>query len=141
MNIFKKYLKFILYFLFFLGCSHNNEVTKGNIPVKINYLPFAIDTYVPVTTSNIETKQSKLIYLTQKEIENIYEVFKKVSPIPTFKNKNVRLRIAIPDREVIYIESSGEVLDGQNIKKIDNVGLKTLEDILNVDLKSNLGLY
>ena len=135
----KKYLKFFLGFIIFVGCSNHELVrSKKDIVIKVNYLPFAIDTYVPVTTSNIGIKQSKKIYLTKEEVNNIYEVFQRVSPMPMFKNEKVRLKIAISNKKDIYIEETGVVLNGEEVQKINIEGLKKLEKIFNIDLDSNM---
>jgi len=135
----KKYLKLFLGFIIFVGCSNHELVrSKKDIVVKVNYLPFPIETYVPVTMSNIGTMQPKEIYLTKEEVNNIYEVFQRVSPIPIFDYGAVRLKIAIPNKKEIYIEQTGVVLNGEEVEKINIEGLKKLEKIFNIDLDSNM---
>ena len=102
---------------------------------------FRINTYVPITRTRIRTLSSKNISLTKKEIESVYKVFKKTTPIPKLDEKMIRLRIAIPNKKVIFLDRRGIVLDGKEVKKLDILGLKTLENIFKVNLGSDLGLY
>ena len=137
----KKYLWMSLCFVILFGCSKNKvQKNEEKVIVKINYMMFAVDTYVPVTTTTIGTISSKNISLTKKEIETLYKVFKKTKPIHEFDDQRVRLRIAIPNKKIIFVESSGVVLDGKKVKKIDILGLRTLENILEVNLGSEVGL-
>ena len=125
-----------------MGCSKNKvQKNEEKTIVKINYMMFAVDTYVPVTTTTIRTISSKNISLTKKEIETLYKVFNKTTPIPEFDNQMARLRIAIPNKKIIFLDATGVVLDGKEVKKIDILGLKTLENILEVNLGSKIGLY
>jgi hypothetical protein len=138
MKVMKKYLKLFLGFIIFVGCSNHELVrSKKDIFVKVYYLPFPIATYVPVTMSNIGTGQPKEIYLTKEEVNDIYEVFQRVSPMPIFTDATVRLKIAIPNKKDIYIEQTGVVLNGEEVQKINIEGLKKLEKIFNIDLNSN----
>jgi len=138
----KKYLWISLCFIILSGCSTNKvEKNEEKIIVKINYMMFATDTYSAITTARIRTINPKNISLTKKEIETLYTVFKKTIPTPKFDDYMVRLSIAIPNQKIIFLDATGVVLDGKEIKKIDISGLKTLENILNVNLGSEIGLY
>jgi len=137
----KKYLWISLCFIIVAGCSKNRvEKNEEKVIVKINYTMFRIDTYVPITRTRIRTLSSKNISLTKKEIESVYKVFKKTTPIPKLDEHMIRLRIAIPNKEIIFLDRRGVVLDGKEVKKIDILGLKTLENIFKVNLGSELGL-
>jgi len=138
----KKYLWISLCFIILSGCSTNQvEKNEEKIIVKINYMMFAVDTYAPITTARMRTINAKNISLTKKEIETLYTVFKKTIPTPKFDGYMVRLRIEIPNKKIIFLDATGVVLDGKEVKKIDNLGLKTLENILDVNLGSEIGLY
>ena len=138
----KKYLWISLCFIILSGCSTNKvEKNEEKIIVKINYMMFATDTYAPITTARMRTINPKNISLTKKEIETLYTVFKKTLPTPKFDGYMLRLRIAIPNKKVIFLDATGVVLDGKEVKKIENSGLKTLENILDVNLGSEIGLY
>jgi len=138
----KKYLWISLCFIILSGCSTNQvEKNEEKIIVKINYMMFATDTYAPITTARMRTINPKNISLTKKEIETLYTVFKKTLPTPKFDGYMLRLRIAIPNKKVIFLDATGVVLDGKEVKKIENSGLKTLENILDVNLSSEIGLY
>ena len=142
MNFIKKYLWISLCFFILSGCSKNKvEKNEEKVIVKINYITFAIDTYVPITAKTIGTLSLKNISLTKKEIETLYKVFKKTIPAPKLDDYMIRLRIAIPNKEIILLDATGVVLDGKEVKKIDISGLKTLENILKIKLGSELGLY
>jgi len=138
----KKYLWISLCFVILSGCSKNRvEKNEEKIIVKVNYMMFAVDTYAPITATTIRTVSPKNISLTKKEIETVYKVFKKTIPIPKFDDYRLRLRIAIPNKEIIFLDATGVVLDGKEVKKIDILGLKTLENIFNIDLGSEIGFY
>jgi len=138
----KKYLWISLCFVILSGCSKNRvEKNEEKIIVKVNYMMFAVDTYAPITATTIRTVSPKNISLTKKEIETVYKVFKKIIPIPKFDDYRLRLRIAIPNKEIIFLDATGVVLDGKEVKKIDILGLKTLENIFNIDLGSEIGFY
>jgi len=134
----KKAIVISFSFFLLLGCINKETKVKGDILVKVNYLSFTISTYSPVTTSTIGTGQSKEIYLTKEEVNNIYEVFQRVSPMPIFTDATVRLKIAIPNKKDIYIEETGVVLNGEEVEKINIEGLKKLEKIFNIDLNSKM---
>ena len=124
----------ILLIIHLLGCTHN--VGKQNEVVEVNYLSFQIETYSPVTTESISTTTYKKIFLNKKEIIEIYALLKQVKSPLTFHNQKVRLKMLMPNKEIIYIEKDGTVLIGKNVKKIDMKGLKKLEKILDIDLGS-----
>lgn len=141
-----KYLTSIISIVILLGCTHSKPLKLSakndeKVIVKINYMMFAVDTYVPITKTTIRTLSSKNISLTKKEIKTIYKVFKKTIPIPKFDDQMIRLRIAIPNKEMIFLDATGVVLDGKEVKKIDILGLKTLENIFDIKLGSEIGLY
>ena len=135
----KKAIVISFSFFLLLGCINNKEAkVKGDILVKVNYLSFSICTYSAVTIATIENMTMKSIYLTDKEVENIYSVLKKVSPAPIFTGGRVRLKIDIPTREMIYIQKDGIAQVGKTTRKIDINGLKKLEKILGINLGSSL---
>ena len=137
----KKAIVISFSFFLLLGCINNKEVkVKRDILVKVNHLSFPISTYSPVTISRIGNMPMKSIYLTDKEVKNIYSILKKVSPAPIFTNATIRLKIDIPTREMIYIEKDGIAQIGKTTRKIDINGLKKLEKILDIDLGSSLPL-
>ena len=138
----KKYILINILLLVLMGCSKNKvEKNEERTIVKINYMMFAVDTYVSVTTTTIRTVSPKNISLTKKEIETLYKVLKKTTPMPKFDEYMVRLRIAIPNKKIIFLDANGVVLDGKEVKQIDILGLKTIENILEVNLGSEIGLY
>jgi len=133
---FKKYSILIVLIIYLLGCTHNVE--KQNEVVEVNYLSFQIETYSPVTTESISNTTYKKIFLNKKEIIEIYALLKQVKSPLTFYNNKVRLKMLMPNKEIIYIEKDGTVLIGKIVKKLDMKGLKKLEKILDIDLGSKV---
>jgi len=85
--------------------------------MKIYYIPFKVETYVPVTTNDIE---SRAIYIF--EVPNDSELAIKLTKMleqdnhGAFDNKKVRLKVRSDDK-IYYIDSEGHVMVSMKISQ------------------------
>ena len=130
----KKYSALLLFVISLLGCTNSVVKSERNEVVEINYISFSVETYSPVKRLDMSKMTYKKIFLNKQEVIQIYDLLKKVSSSIVFRNKKVRLKILMPNKDIVYIEQSGIVSIGEDTRKIDKNGLKTLEKIFSIDL-------
>lgn len=108
---------------------------EGEEPVaKICYVPFGVETYVPMTVANIDSHCSHVGELDthDREYLGIQSLIQRAKA-GSFKDGLVRAKIAVPGSDPIYIDNDGGVKMGASQYHLDASGLskvkKTLERV------------
>jgi hypothetical protein len=95
--------------------------------MKIYYIPFKVETYIPVTIDDIE-KRAFYSFKVPESSKLTIELKKLLNAnIPgTFNNKAVRLKV-IEGSNIYYVDSLGNIY---NLNKITKTKLGDLENII-----------
>ena len=103
----------------------------GGVIVKLCYIPLGVDTYVPMTVTNIDKHCSYVgeLGINDKKYTEIQSIIKKAS-VGSFADEFVRVKITVSENEQIYIDNYGGVNVGNAQYKIDTSGLMRIKKIL-----------
>ena len=112
--------------VFFLSTAHGSE----NTMVRICYVPFGVETYVPMTVANIDSHCSHVgeLDMHDKKYLDIQSLIRKAG-VGSFKDEFVRVKIAVPGSDHIYIDNYGGVkiggyqchLDASTLSKVGKI--------------------
>lgn len=110
------------------ACSADTE----NSYVSIYYIPFGVETYVPVTTDNIEKSAQRY-----GRIDSGGRLSKKISDLlmaageGSFNSERVRAKLIYPNEVIVYVDNLGGVLTSEmGARKIDERRLHRLGNLL-----------
>ena len=75
---------------------------------RIYYVPIGTETYVPMTTDNIEVHHVRFIELdvASREYRNLTSLI-DVAGDGSFEEQRVRVKILLPDASAVYIDNNG----------------------------------
>lgn len=80
-----------------ISCAHAHE-TGGRTVLKVNYMPFFVETLTPVTEGNISKRTKACDITTGDEVSAIMTILESASPSNVaFADDFVRLRVARPE--------------------------------------------
>lgn len=114
-------------------CPNGNMPIYGVELIEFNYLTFNVDTYAPVRISDMDKMKYIKKSFTNDKINQIYKILFTAKPNARFDNSVVRLKMKMPNGEVIYIDRDGVVVRGNNFSQLDKENFEHLKRILNLD--------
>ena len=120
----------VVLMLGFWGC--NTTVTPKPPPRAIvHYIQFALRTFVPTTPENIEenARQRFLLDVNSGEFREIENALRETRA-GTFDDEVVRLKIVLPSKEVILVDSSGGVRSSSGEKRLSESSFARLKETL-----------
>ncbi len=120
---------FILLCMLFLFNCENKEGKVIN--VDFFYIPFGVETYIPVTISNIEKQGKKKNHYPLKEnnFKSMLLLLKNAKH-GHFDDQYIRLKIISPKREIVYIDNNGGFRFNSEDKKLDSKTFLKLKKII-----------
>ena len=92
--------------------------------IKVYFIPFEVETYIPVTVATIECKAHEVWLLSRKNAIYLSSIIAPVEE-KEFDERKVRIKI-IGDGRPYYIDSSGVVLKGALNFQIDKIKFNRL---------------
>jgi len=100
--------------------------------VEIYYVPIGTETYVPITTSNIESMATHIgsLGVESKEIRYILKTVES-SKNGTFDSEYVRVKLKLSQNRSFYIDNVGGVSTGTQEKQLDAKALARLAKMIN----------
>lgn len=110
----KLFLFYILLIVFSLNsCSRSSEEFSSNKPITIFYFPFALETFHPITITNIEAG-ARCRFLLAANDENATQLFEllKNRTDGSIRNKFIRVKISEPGVGETYVDRFGGILIG-----------------------------
>jgi len=114
-------------------CPKGDMPVYGVEPIEFNYLSFDVETYAPVKISDINKIKSIKKNFVNEKINQIYKILSTANLNADFDNKVVRLKMKMPDGEIIYIDRDGIVVRGDDFTQLNKENFKRLKYILNLD--------
>ena len=115
----------VLIMIFSLLCVACSSGSKNAIMVDIYYIPIGVETYVPITTGNIESSATYVgrVEESNRNFKKFLELIESSSG-RHFDEKKIRGKLVWPDKEVVYIDNNGSVKssdDGKRLIKKSNL--------------------
>jgi len=115
------------------GSAQSEESTT-----KVYFVPFEVETYVPITPETIESQAWEKWTISSKEENSRLLRILRGGPEGAYDKNKTRVLI-IFGKESYYVDSSGVVrLDGKRDARIDKSALITFRDSLRPDQRQDL---
>ena len=121
--------------------TKNANISDEN-NLMIFYLPFVLETYMPVTTKNIESLSEckKRILKTSKEASALTKILDR--PVEgSFDRYKVRLKIKGLSTDPVYIDQKGGCLIGVRPSQLSKENFKHLENLMEFLCEDDLKHY
>lgn len=142
-------LVLILTIMSYMLFQSTRTAMSAEILMKIYFIPFAIETYVPVTESNIEDTSIYAIWFTQQHpfISRLHKLLQSKRITGKMDNRVVRLKVEfVKENEVFYVDRDGIVAkDSADYYKLSQKAQNEIESEIKhfsgvVDIKAKRAL-
>lgn len=115
-----------------IGASCNEvspKATDSCDHVQVHYLDFTIETLFPVTREKI-LEQYDVSSLFRKDASGLVSLVSAATETATFDAGAVRLRVAIGESRVFYVDDSGSVESPTGTKRLDSKAFRKLREFV-----------
>ncbi len=124
---------FLVFSLFGSGCIAQSEYMNYS---KIYYVPIGVETYIPVTTSNIEELAVKIGRLEDKYVRQFVRLLEEAKA-GSFDSEYVRAKLIVPKVGIIYLDNKGGAMYSQDQKTLDLESLAEIKELFESNLVEN----
>ena len=107
-----------------------NQFDKSRV-VQIYYIPFAVETYAPVTMANIESQHLRHaeLHVASREYNTLMVLLRSSDP-GTFDNQLVRVKILRANSEPTYVDRNGGMRRASSEAQINALQVSKLDAFL-----------
>ena len=123
----KRILSVLIFPLILTGASGKNVQEESS---EIYYVPIHSETYVPVTTTNIEELAVRHGYLEHKHVQRLLDIISSYANSGNFNRQYVRVKINLAGGKIIYLDNVGGVLCTEKERVLSRKALEKLRILI-----------
>lgn len=122
----------ITVFTLILGGCINPEIGKSCL--EIYYFPIGAQTYIPITTENIEERALRHGYITGAQASRLLKIISTARTSTSFDEMRVRVKVIPKKKQLIYLDTVGGMLYNGQTWSLDAQSLLSIKRLIERNL-------